>query len=193
MRKKLSLSLAPLLAMAVLAATQATAQANTRFTATGTLTLSTQVVGQVECHVTFSGSVEGSKPIGIVQSFSATKCVARTCETLGGKGVKLSPEQLPWNAEVIQPEGGDGRFKLGFKGTSKEPGVMELAFNCKGVFNALFFGETAPKILQDGAELEFDSGSGELTSSEIGPGRLSGKFKVEGLKVTPSPGYRIEK
>src|SRR5262249_43318230 len=105
----------------------------------------------------------------------------------------LSPENLPWNAEVIQPEGGDGRFKLGFKGTSKERGVMGLAFNCKGVFNELFFGETAPKILQNGAELEFDPGSGELTSTEIGPGRLAGKFKVTGLNVTPTPGYRIEK
>jgi hypothetical protein len=62
-----------------------------------------------------------------------------------------------------------------------ELGPVVIRLNCVGVTEVAFFGEVSPKILNNGTELEFDPGAGELESEVIRGATLSGNFKVEGL------------
>jgi hypothetical protein len=153
------------------------------YTAAGTLTLegvglSNPEVGVVECHnVEFAGHLENG--VGTVQTFSLHECKSEVCKAAGGS-VELTADELPWRAEVVKAEG-VSRLRLGAKG--EEPQRVVLSFDCSELIKEQFTGEISPKVLNNGGELEFDAGAGELESKTIGNAKLAGKFTVEGLKV----------
>jgi len=105
---------------------------------------------------------------------------------------------MPWSVEVIEPEAGVFRQKIGFKGTVKnkpppetEAGWVDIKFNCEGVTELKGFGETAPKILNNGLtigafpdEEEFTpgaAGESELETEALGNLEPEGKFKTFGF------------
>jgi hypothetical protein len=161
-----------------------------RTIAWGTLKLTNSTLGEVECHTVSAGYMEnptgGGAAVGKVQAFDPYECVGETCKSLGGTKIEVIPEELPWSAEVTEPEEGVFRMKLGNK--TKAAGAVFERVNCIAVKNAQFVGEDAPKILNNGlaigvlpAEQEFDQpGSGELESEALGGGKYRGRLKVEG-------------
>ena len=71
----------------------------------------------------------------------------------------------------------------------KEAGNIEFFVNCEPVTKTKFFGENAPKALNNGTsigykpgQLEFESGAGALESTLIGKGTTAGKIKLEGYE-----------
>jgi alpha-tubulin suppressor-like RCC1 family protein len=157
----------------------------------GTDKISNTTLGPVECHTISAGYSEnpagGGAAIGKVQGFFFYECVAETCKTMGGTKIEVTPEKLPWNAEVVEPEEGVFRMKTGNR--AKTAGATFLKVNCEGISKPQFSGEDAPKILNNGisigatpAETEFDAGAGEL-ESEIGAARLEGKLKGQGYSA----------
>src|SRR5262245_11670982 len=114
--------------------------------------------------------------------------------SLGGK-IRFFAEKMPWRAEAIEPEAGVFRRKTGFKsGTSdqppSEPEYVDIHFICEGVTAPILFGETNPKILNNGltigtvpGELEFTpgaAGESELESELLGFWEPAGNVKVQG-------------
>src|SRR5262249_25391990 len=127
--------------------------------------------------------------IGQLQAFEPYECVNPSCIALGGKQIVLTPEKLPWNSEVTEPEAGVFRMATGKKGEKGGSGSIEIQETCEGIATAQFFGALAPKILNNGisigaipGELEFATGSGELESTS-GPGIYAAKVKVEGFSA----------
>jgi len=161
-----------------------------RTIAWGTLKLTNSTLGEVECHTVVAGYVEnptgGGAAVGKVQAFDPYECVSESCKALGGTGIEVNAEKLPWNAEVTEPEAGVFRMNTGNR--LKAAGAVFERVNCIGVKNAQFIGEFAPKILNNGlrigvspAEQEFDQpGSGELESEALGAGKYGGRLKAEG-------------
>jgi hypothetical protein len=143
----------------------------------GNLTL-----GGVECHNVMAGFLEnptgGGPPIGKVQAFAPYECVSGTCE--------FTAENLPWSTEVTEPQPSVFRMRSG--NASKAPGAVFVKENCVGSKNVQFFGEVAPKFLNNGTSIgikpeeeEFDQpGSGELGSEGLGGLKFSGKIKTQG-------------
>jgi hypothetical protein len=217
MNRKLFISLAPLFAIAAFAVSPAVSQAactppacphayengvkgaegkKVRGIAWGTLKLKNATLGVVECHNIFAGFLEnpvgGGAATGKVQAFYPYECVSASCLALGGKGIAVAAGKLPWNGEAIEPTVGEFRQKTGFKSTEKnkppkEPGFVEFKVNCEGVTEPIFFGESDPKILNNGlaigsfpGEEEFTPGAaGEspLESEALGNGETEGKVK----------------
>jgi hypothetical protein len=158
----------------------------------GTLKLTNSTLGEVECHTITAGYLEnptgGGSAVGKTQAFSPYECVSSSCTTMGGTGVEVTPEKLAWSSEVTEPEAGVFRMRTGNK--TKTANAAFLSANCIGVKNVQFFGENAPKVLNNGvavgalpSEDEFDQpGSGELESEgALGVGKLAGRFKIEGF------------
>ena len=154
----------------------------------GTLKLTNATLGEIECHTISAGYSEnptgGGAAIGKVQAFSPYECVAETCKSLGGTKIEITPEKLPWNAEVVEPETGAFRMKTGNR--TKTAGAIFFTVNCEGVTKPQFSGEETPKILNNGltigsapGEEEFDAGAGEL-ESEVGAGKVAGRGKGMG-------------
>ena len=102
--------------------------------------------------------------------FQVYECSSAECATLS-----FTAEELPWEAELIEPKSGTIREKIG---------VKLLKANCAGT-PVTFKGTLEPKVV-NGTEktkptvAEFDSESGKLTS--ISP---------EGLTATVSGTIRI--
>src|SRR5204862_407126 len=127
------------------------------------------------------GSVEnpigGGAAVGKSTAWSAYECVSALCTAFGGKTMLITPENLPWLEELIEPEAGVFRIKIGKQG--KETGSIFVRTNCEGKLNEQFFGEQTPKILNNGSTIgskpgqsEFDQpGSGELESNVLGKGK----------------------
>ena len=161
-----------------------------RTIAWGTLKFTNPTLGEVECHTISAGYSDnptgGGAAVGKVQAFDPYECVGETCTSLGGTGIEVIPEKLPWSEEVTEPEAGVFRMNTGNR--LKAAGAVFERVNCIGVKNTQFVGEFAPKILNNGlkigedpAEQEFDQpGSGELESEALGAGKFGGRFKVEG-------------
>ena len=161
-----------------------------RTIAWGTLTFTSPTLGEVECHTVSAGYSDnptgGGAAVGKVQAFDPYECVGETCKSLGGTGIEVIPEKLPWSEEVTEPEAGVFRMNTGNR--LKAAGAVFERVNCIGVKNTQFVGEFAPKILNNGlkigedpAEQEFDQpGSGELESEALGGGKHGGRLKVEG-------------
>jgi hypothetical protein len=209
MNTKLSVGLAPLLAIAAFAATPMTAQAactapacphvyrngvilaegkKLQLIAWGTLKLTSSSLGEVECHNIGAGYVEnpigGGIAVGKSEAEADYECVSASCAAFGGK-IESTPENLPWLEELTEPEPGVFRIKVGKKG--KEPGSIFVRAKCQGLFNEQFFGELAPKILNNGVaigalpgEAEFDAGAGALESAFFGAGKTAGRLKGQG-------------
>jgi hypothetical protein len=210
MNKKLGISLVAVLAVAALATMPAASQAactppacphlyknggistegkKLRIIGWGTLKLTNPTLGEVECHNVGAGYAEnpvgGGTAVGKSQAYADYECESAHCASLGGKAIESTAEGLPWTEELIEPEAGVFRIKIGKKG--KEPGSIIVKTNCVGVFSETFFGELKPKILNNGfsigsgpGEAEFDAGAGELESQIFGAGKSAGKLKGEG-------------
>jgi hypothetical protein len=211
--KKLLASLAPLLATAAFVAVPAAAQAACTPPACphvytngarlpegeklplfgwGTLKLMNSTLGESECHNVGAGTVEnpigGGAAVGKSKAWSAYECISAACTALGGKAFTITPENLPWLEELIEPQIGVFRTKIGKKGKEAESVLVKT--NCEGKLSEQFFGEQTPKILNNGSaigskpgESEFDQpGSGELESTFFGKGKTTGKVKVEGYE-----------
>jgi hypothetical protein len=120
----------------------------------------------------------GGPPIGKVQAFAPYECVSGNCE--------FTAENLPWSSEVTEPQPSVFRIRSG--NGSKAPGAVFVRENCVGSKNVQFFGEVAPKFLNNGTSIgikpeeeEFDQpGSGELASEGLGGLKFSGKIKTQG-------------
>jgi hypothetical protein len=166
----------------------------------GKLNPKNATLGVTECKYVFAGYLEnpvgGGAALGRVLAFSSFGCANASCLALGGKGITLTPEELPWKTEVIEPVAGEFRQKLGFKSTEKskppkEPGYVDLKWNCEGVNEEKWFGETDPRILDNGLsigalpdEVEFAPGaSGEsaLETEALGNIELEGRAKTQGF------------
>jgi hypothetical protein len=156
----------------------------------GTLKLTVGTLGEIECHNVFAGYEEnpvgGGPAVGTVQAGYPYECVSETCTMKGGT-TAVTAENLPWSAEVVEPEEGVVRIKTGNPG--KTAGAVVMRVNCiGGEFNRQFFGEVTRKFLNNGiaigsgpAEEEFDQpGSGELESEASGGGKFQGRVKIEG-------------
>jgi hypothetical protein len=107
---------------------------------------------------------------------------------LGGTGIEVTPEKLPWAGEATEPEAGVFRIRTGNKTKTANAGFVRV--NCVGAKNVQFLGESAPKALNNGVavgalpdEDEFDQpGSGELESETgLGGVKMAGKLKTEGF------------
>jgi hypothetical protein len=157
----------------------------------GTLKLSNATLGEVECHYVMAGFAEnptgGGAPVGKVQGLDPYECVlSASCKASGGTAIGVTPETLPWSLEVTEPQPGVFRMRSG--NSSKAAGAVFVSVNCVGVKNVQFFGEYAPKVLNNGISIgtgpneeEFDQpGSGELQSEGLGGLKFSGKVKIEG-------------
>jgi hypothetical protein len=207
MNKKLLISLASVLAAAaflVPAAAQAAPHVyrngviaaegkKVRLIGWGTLSFSNETLGSVQCHNIMGGYAEnpigGGAIVGEVQAFNAYECPSASCESLGGTRLEVTPEKLPWHGEVSEPQAGVFTSPFGERG--KGAGSIYFRATCesptKTIVNAQFYGETAPRIQNDGiaigagpGEEEFNESSGGLESESVGIGRPEGKFKVEG-------------
>jgi hypothetical protein len=210
MNKQLGISLVPLLAVAALATMPAASQAactppacphvykngvispegkKLQIIGWGTLKLTNPTLGEVECHNVGAGYAEnpvgGGTAAGKLEANYDYECLSAHCTALGGKAIESTAEGLPWLEELIEPEAGVFRIKIGKKG--KEPGSIIVKTNCVGVFTETFFGEQRPKILNNGkaigsapGEGEFDAGAGELESQFFGGGKTAGTLKGEG-------------
>src|SRR5262249_48454688 len=104
----------------------------------------------------------------------------------GGTAIEASPEKAPWGVELTETEEGGG-FRMRSGNKLKSGPAVFLRVNCVGKINALFTGEFAPKLLNNGltigavpAQAEFDPGSGELENEPNGPLKYTGKFKTQG-------------
>jgi hypothetical protein len=217
MSKKLLIGLVPLLAIAAFAEMPAVAQAactppacphvykngvispegrKLRLIGWGTLKLTNSTLGEVECHDMGAGYAEnptgGGTAVGKLQAEVYYECVAEQCKALGGTEIEITGEKLPWIEELIEPEAGLFRIKIGKKGNTAE--AIHLTVNCKGetkdVVKVEFYGEVAPKVLNNGLSIgaapdegEFDAGAGELESELLGGGKTTGKLKVEGYSA----------
>jgi hypothetical protein len=155
----------------------------------GTAKLTNITLGPVECHNVFAGFSEnptgGGAAVGKVQAFYPYECVATTCASLGGTKIEITPEKLPWNAAVTEPEAGVFEQLTGKKGEKGGAGSVEFLVNCEGVTKPHFFGENGTKILNNGLQIGTTPGEQEFLKSpnlesEIGAGETEGKVKVEG-------------
>jgi len=207
MKKKLLTGLAPLVVIAAFLVIPAASQAvphvykngviqtegkKLRFIAWSTFTFTNpSVFGTSECHHAFEGFLEnptgGGAAVGKLQAFEPYECVDPACIGLGGKQIVFTPEKLPWNSEVTEPEAGVFRMSTGKKGEKGGTGSIEIHENCEGFAMASFFGALAPKILNNGitigaipGELEFNASAGELESPD-GPGIYEAKVKMQGF------------
>jgi hypothetical protein len=154
----------------------------------GTLKFTNATLGEVECHTISAGYLEnptgGGSAVGKVQAFASYECVSASCTALGGTGIEVTAEKLPWSAEVTEPE---GVFRIRTGNRIKAAGAAFQRVNCIGVTNTQFSGEDAPKVLNNGkaigsapGEQEFDQpGSGELEGA-LGGLKIAGSIKVEG-------------
>jgi hypothetical protein len=209
MTRRLSLGLAPLLAIAAMsvipAATQAACTApacphvyrngvmvgegkKLQVIGWGTIKFTNSHLGEVECHNIGAGYVEnpigGGIAVGKGEAQANYECESPSCKLFGGK-IESTPESLPWAEELIEPEPGVFRIKIGKKG--KETGSIVVRSKCLGLFNEQFFGEQTPKILNNGVSIgalpgegEFDAGAGALESTFFGTGTTTGRVKSEG-------------
>jgi PKD domain len=156
----------------------------------GTLKLTNATLGEVECHEVIAGQVEnptdGGAAVDKVQASAPYECVSESCKALGGAGIEVTAEKLPWNAEVAETE--EGAFRMRTGNRLKAAGAVFERVNCIDAQNAQFFGENVPRFLNNGlaigsapGEEEFDQpGSGELESESLGAGKIGGKVKIEG-------------
>jgi alpha-tubulin suppressor-like RCC1 family protein len=162
-----------------------------RMLAWGTLKLTNSSLGEVECRDVMAGYLEdptsGASAVGETQALSPYECVSASCTTLGGSAIEVSPENLPWSAELTETEEGGFRIRSGNR--LKATAAVVEQVNCVGKLNAQFSGEDAPKFLNNGltigafpSEAEFDQpGSGELENEASGGLNSGGKLKVEGF------------
>ena len=89
---------------------------------------------------------------------------------------------------MTEPKAKEFRLKTGHSKV-KEAGNIEFFVNCEPVTKTKFFGENAPKALNNGSsigskpgQLEFEAGAGALESTLIGKGTTAGKIKLEGYE-----------
>ena len=111
-------------------------------------------------------------------TFSPINCVAPGCPA----EIEVKAEGLPWPSELEEPEAGVVRDK--FTG-------VKIRIRCHAgeinFLNVVFEGENKP-LSKNGTSAtkpsfqEFGPGSGELLS-EVGPGKTSGKAKVQGYET----------
>jgi hypothetical protein len=128
----------------------------------------------------------GGPAVGKVQAFAPYECVSESCKALGGTAIEVTAEKLPWSVEVTEREEGVFRMRTGNK--TKAAAAVVVRVNCIGKTNAEFFGEYAPKVLNNGVafgsapgEEEFDQpGSGELESAALGGLKTAGRLKTQG-------------
>src|SRR5262249_29549968 len=173
MKKKFLTGIAPLVVIAAFLVIPAAAQAvphvykngviqaegkKLRYIAWSTLQFTNpSVFGTSECHHAFEGFLEnptgGGAAIGQLQAFEPYECVNSSCIALGGKQIVLTPEKLPWNSEVTEPEAGVFRMATGKKGEKGGSGSIEIQETCEGIATAQFFGALAPKILNNGISI----------------------------------------
>jgi hypothetical protein len=156
----------------------------------GVLKLTNPALGEVECHSIWAGYLENpagsGAAVGFVQAFFPYECVSESCKALGATAIEVTAEKLPWSAEVVAP--GEGVFRMKTGNRTKAAGAIFVRVNCVGAKNVQFFGENAPKLLNNGlaagsapGEGEFDQpGSGELESEALGGLKFAGNVKVEG-------------
>jgi hypothetical protein len=147
----------------------------------GNLKLTNGSVGEVECKSVSAGFAEnptgGGVAVGQMQALFPFECTSASCTALGAT-IEVTPEKLPWARELFEEPA------LFFR---EQTSGINLRVNCVGHTNALFQGEDAPKILNNGTavglkpgEAEFDAGAGELPSEGFGGAKLAGKLKVQG-------------
>jgi PKD domain len=158
----------------------------------GTLKLTNAIIGEVECREVNAGYLEnptgGGAAIGKIQAFAPYECTSESCKALGGTAIEATAEALSWSTEATEAEAGAFRMRTGNR--IKAAGAVFLRVNCVGKINAQLTGEDLPKILNNGSaigskpgQVEFDQpGSGELESGAVGPGKISGRFKIEGYE-----------
>jgi hypothetical protein len=206
MKKKFLIGLAPMVVVAAFLAVPAASQAaphvykngviqpegkKLRTLQWGVFHLTNATTGSVECHAAFEGFLEnptgGGQATGQVQAFSPYECANAACIAMGGKFVELTTEHLSWNVEITEPSPAVFRHKMGVKGEKGGKGSVEFFYNCEGAIKEHVFGETAPRVLNNGisigsipAEIEFDAGSGELESA-VGGFKPEGKLKQQGF------------
>jgi hypothetical protein len=194
MNKKLFIRLAPLLAIAAFVVLPGASQAACTAPACphvykngviggegkplreilwGTLKIRNKTLGEIECHTVWGGFLQnptgGGAAKGQVQGVYAYECVDETCtKVLGGKAIRVTPGNLPWLREVIEPKPGEFREKIGHKGPTlgkepnelTEPEFVEFTESCEGITAGRVFGEQDPRILNNGTSI--GSGPGEL-------------------------------
>jgi hypothetical protein len=210
--KKVYIGLAPLLVTAAFAVMPATTQAaciapacphvyhngvispegkhlNYIAWSNGLLKLTDSALGEAECRTIWGGYLEnpigGGAAVGKVRSTDWYECTSAVCANSLGE-LFIAPEKLPWKSEITEPSAGVFRMRIGEKGEVAE--AMFVHWSCTTISNAIYFGETSPKNLNNGVgipipdELEFDQpGSGELESKTIGNLKISGKLKIMGF------------
>jgi hypothetical protein len=204
-KKKFLIGLAPLVVVAALLVIPAASQAlphvykdgviaaegkPVRMIDWGVFHFTNKTVGQVECRDAMAGFLEnptgGGQAKGPIQMFSPYECVSAECTAIGGKFIEITGEHLPWVSEITEPSAGVFRQKIGVKGEKGGKGSAELFINCEAVTKGHAFGETSPRVLNNGTtkglkpgELEFDAGSGEFEGEF--PGKIEAKFKQMGF------------
>jgi len=197
MRKKVLISLAPLLTIAALAVVP-TAQASLHWfkngseikssvgevpiVGWGTLSLEAAEIGTIVCQNVAGGDIlnTGNKTegegTGEIEAFVPYDCTG-ICATEW----KVSAEGLPWDAQLVASEEKvAGRTKVG----TAKPIIIHI--ECPSlIVNEKFKGELTPSnnAGTSGTKpsfLEFGAGSGHLTAPVLGEGKAGGKAKVEG-------------
>jgi hypothetical protein len=175
---------------------QAAEAKKVRQIAWGTTKLKNAALGEVECHNIVAGYLEnpvgGGPATGFVQAWVPYECVSPSCIALGGKAIKVLAGDLPWRAEIFEPESGVFRQKTGLRGFPLKPPkgeFVEFKVICEGATEGRFVPESNPKILNNGlsigalpTEEEWTPGApGEsVLESELGEGEPAGKVKTEG-------------
>jgi len=196
MSKKLFISLAPVLAVAAFVVMPASALAAPHWTSGGAVIKEGKVVptigwgtlslesaaGTITCLNSSIGFVEN--PVGggagkdATETFNPIKCSAPSCPA----EIEVKAEGLPWPSELEEPEAGLIRDK--FTG-------IKVRIRCHAgetnFLNTVFEGENKPQVKNGTSATkpgfdEFGAGSGELISTEVGPGKTTGKAKTLGYE-----------
>jgi hypothetical protein len=193
MNKKPFIGLAPLLAIAAFAVMPMAAQAEphvykngaiggkgakVRTISWGAVSLHSEKLGELECHLVSGGFLEnptgGGSATGVVQAWTPYECSDTTCSNALGT-LEVVSEHLPWIVAVTEPSAGVFRLNTGKKGEKGGSGSIEIDWNCSTIAKINAFGEFAPRFLNNGlsigaapGQISFDVESGELEGESRG-------------------------
>jgi hypothetical protein len=151
--------------------------AQTQISSYGILPL-TSAIGELRCKNLDAGNIwnetlalPGKDEITVYVLY---ECTSPTCK----KGLEVTAEGLPWPTELVEVAGVI-RDKIG---TAAKP--VKIRVKCaEPVLNTVFEGELTPKWVNNSPSyVEFGEGSGHLTSSEVGEGKVTGKEFISGTE-----------
>lgn len=186
MRTKYLAFIAPLLAAAAFAAAPSAALAaphwyvkgarlpftgaKTAVTTKGTLTLTNPSIGSITCTVKDKGFIWNvnlaTAGMDEITEFVNSPCASANCPV----EPTVTAEGLPWHTELLP--GPPIRDKI--------TGI-KVRVICDNALNTVFSGTLTPKFVNNSPSFaEFDSESGSLENTEVGPGTVSGTDSVEG-------------